>query len=93
MRGMFSSFYHSNTGVFAPELKEFAGATITNAFHVPGFSNPPGTGVFTNEKNGRLVLTLCWRDGAMTEQERRIFVDQLREDMGISETCFEPATA
>ncbi|MDZ4287822.1 MAG: acyl carrier protein [Prosthecobacter sp.] len=84
MKGMFSSFYHSNTGVFAPELTEFAGATITNAYHVPGFSNPPGTGVFANEKNGRLVLTLCWRDGAMSAEERQIFIDHLMEDMGVT---------
>lgn len=84
MKGMFSSFYHSNTGVFAPELTEFAGATVTNAYHVPGFSNPPGTGVFASEKNGRLVLTLCWRDGVLSEEERRIFVAQLRQDMGVA---------
>jgi acyl carrier protein len=84
MKGMFSSFYHSNTGVFAPELTQFAGAAVTNAYHVPGFSNPPGTGVFANEKNGRLVLTLCWREGAMNEQEREIFVQQLMSDMGLA---------
>ncbi len=82
MKGKFSSFYHSNTGVFAPELTEFGGATVTNAYHVPSFSDPPGTGVFTNEKNGRLVLTLCWREGTLTDQERQIFIDQLMGDLG-----------
>ena len=84
MKGKFSSFYHSNTGVFAPELKQFAGAQVTNAYHVPSFSDPPGTGVFTNEKNGRLVLTLCWREGTMTDEERAIFVDQLKADLGVA---------
>lgn len=84
MKGKFSSFYHSNTGVFAPELKEFGGAQVMNAYHVPSFSDPPGTGVFTNEKNGRLVLTLCWRDGTITEEERAIFVDQLMKDLGVA---------
>jgi hypothetical protein len=83
MKGKFSSFYHSNTGVFAPELTNFGGATVTNAYHVPSFSDPPGTGVFTNEKNGRLVLTLCWREGTLTESERQIFVDQLMADLGV----------
>ncbi|GEP42824.1 acyl carrier protein [Brevifollis gellanilyticus] len=82
MKGKFSSFYHSNTGVFAPELTRFAGAAVTNAYHVPSFSDPPGTGVFANEKNGRLVLTLCWREGTLNEQERRIFIDQLMGDLG-----------
>lgn len=83
MKGKFSSFYHSNTGVFAPELTHFGGATVTNAYHVPSFSDPPGTGVFTNEKNGRLVLTLCWREGTLSESERQIFVDQLMADLGV----------
>ncbi len=83
MKGKFSSFYHSNTGVFAPELTEFGGAAVTNAYHVPSFSDPPGTGVFTNEKNGRLVLTLCWREGTLTDQERQIFIDQLMSDLGV----------
>lgn len=83
MKGKFSSFYHSNTGVFAPELTRFAGATVTNAYHVPSFSDPPGTGVFANEKNGRLVLTLCWRAGTISDGERRIFIDQLMKDLGI----------
>lgn len=81
MGGTFSSLYHSNTGTFAPELTEFAGAKIINAYHVPGFSNPPGSGVFTSEKNGRLTLTLCWRTGVLTEEEQQIFIDQLMEDM------------
>jgi acyl carrier protein len=83
MKGKFSSFYHSNTGVFAPELTHFGGASVTNAYHVPSFSDPPGTGVFTNEKNGRLVLTLCWREGTLTESERQIFTDQLMADLGV----------
>lgn len=83
MKGKFSSFYHSNTGVFAPELTHFGGAAVTNAYHVPSFSDPPGTGVFTNEKNGRLVLTLCWREGTLSESERQIFIDQLMVDLGM----------
>lgn len=83
MKGKFSSFYHSNTGIFAPELTQFGGASVTNAYHVPSFSDPPGTGVFTNEKNGRLVLTLCWREGTLQEAERQIFIDQLMSDLGV----------
>lgn len=84
MKGKFSSFYHSNTGPFAPELTHFAGAAVTNAYHVPSFSDPPGTGVFANEKNGRLVLTLCWREGTLTPEERQIFIHQLMTDLGAS---------
>ena len=81
MKGLFSSFYHSHTGPFAPDLETFGGATITNAYHVPGISNPPGTGIFVNERNGRLVFTICWRDGAITEEERRVLVEELTDDV------------
>lgn len=82
MKGLFTSFYHSNTGVFAPGLDDFTGAKVSNAYHVPGISSPPGTGVFANEKHGRLVLTLCWKDGSLTEEERAIFMKQILSDMG-----------
>ncbi|TLD69079.1 hypothetical protein FEM03_19625 [Phragmitibacter flavus] len=82
MKGLFTSFYHSNTGPFAPSLDEFLGVKVTNAYHVPGISTPPGTGIFANEKHGRLVLTLCWKEGAMTEEERGIFMEQLLTDLG-----------
>lgn len=82
MKGLFTSFYHSNTGPFAPNMDEFLGVRVTNAYHVPGISTPPGTGIFANEKHGRLVLTLCWKEGAMTDEERQVFMDQLLSDLG-----------
>lgn len=82
MKGLFTSFYHSNTGPFAPSLDEFLGVPVTNAYHVPGISTPPGTGIFANEKHGRLVLTLCWKEGAMTDAECSVFMEQLLTDLG-----------
>ena len=82
MKGTFCSFYHSHTGMFAPELVTFFGARITNAYHVPGISGPPGTGLFGNERNGCLVLTFCWREGALTRAERQLFMDQVYDDIG-----------
>ena len=63
MRGEFNSFYHSNTGEFAPDLSEFYGAGIKNAWHIPSVSNPPGSGLFVNTKNGRMTVALTWREG------------------------------
>jgi len=83
MKGIYSSFYHSNTGVFAAGMDDLMGAGITNAYHIPGISNPPGTGIFANEKHGRLVLTLCWKDGALNDGERGLFMEQLLADMGV----------
>jgi len=82
MKGQFSSFYHSHTGVFAPELEVFAGAKVESAYHIPGFSSPPGTGVFANEKNGRLILTFAWREGVLTKDEQDAMVEQVLKDLG-----------
>jgi len=82
MKGQFCSFYHSHTGVFAPELEVFAGAKVTSAYHIPGFSSPPGTGVFANEKNGRLILTFAWREGVLTKGEQDAMMEQVLKDVG-----------
>jgi acyl carrier protein len=84
MRGPFSSFFHSHTGEFASGLQQFFGAKISNAFHIPGIGTPPGTGIFCNEKNGRLVITMCWHEGALDDTERQLMLSQFLEDLGIS---------
>jgi acyl carrier protein len=83
MRGPFASFFHSHTGEFAPGLQRFFGANIDNAFHVPGIATPPGTGIFCNEKNGRIVITLSWHENALDEAERRLVLDHLLADFGL----------
>jgi hypothetical protein len=69
MKGQTTSFHHSHTGLFAGGLENFAGASITNAWHVPGFYGPPGTGVFVGEHRRRLTITTSWRDGVLTQEE------------------------
>jgi hypothetical protein len=78
--GEISSFFHSHTGPFAPEIAEFAGAKITNAFHLPCLGSPPGTGVFFNERDGRVTIVLSWREGCITDEERRLMAAQVLED-------------
>ncbi len=75
MRGEFNSFYHSNTGEFAPNLTEFYGAPVTNAYHVPTITNPPGSGLFVNTKNGCMTAAMTWRDGVIDEEEQKILMD------------------
>ncbi|MDD5198180.1 MAG: phosphopantetheine-binding protein [Terrimicrobiaceae bacterium] len=84
MRGPFASFFHSHTGEFAPGLDQFLGAKITNAFHAPGIATPPGSGIFCNEKNGRLIITLSWHEEALSAEERRLMMDQLLRDFGLA---------
>jgi len=84
MRGPFASFFHSHTGEFAAGMNEFLSAKVVNAYHVPGIATPPGTGIFCNEKNGRLVVTMCWHDGAVTKAERRLMIEQFLTDLGVA---------
>jgi len=70
-KGEIGSFFHSHTGVFAPEISEFAGAKIVNGFHLPCLGTPPGTGVFFSERDGRVTITVTWREGILTDEERR----------------------
>lgn len=80
-RGEVGSFFHSHTGAFAPELTEFAGAKITNAFHLPCLGTPPGTGLFFNERDGRLTIVVSWREGCLSEEECRVMLGQALEDL------------
>ena len=80
-RGEICSCFHSYTGPFAPELTEFAGACVLNAYHLPCLGTPPGTGIFFGERGGRINVTLSWREGALDDEERRLMAAQLREDL------------
>jgi len=73
--------FHSHTGPFAPELTELAGARITNAYHLPCLGTPPGTGLFFGERDGRVNITLSWREGCLTDEERCLMVGQVIEDL------------
>ncbi len=85
MKGLLNSFFHSDTGEFAPGMESFLGARVRTAYHVPGFSSPPGTGLFVNEKHGRLVLTQCWREGVLKPEERSLMWECWLKDLGVNE--------
>ncbi|MEO7932098.1 MAG: hypothetical protein ABIT76_02965 [Chthoniobacterales bacterium] len=80
-QGEINSFFYSHTGVFAPEMTTFAGAGIENAWHLPCLGRPPGTGVFFSERNEKLTITLSWREGCLSEQERVLMTTQIIEDL------------
>ena len=79
-KGEIGSFFHSHTGTFAPEISEFAGAKIVNGFHLPCLGTPPGTGVFFSERDRRVTITVTWREGILTDEERRLMAAQVLED-------------
>lgn len=80
-RGEICSFFQSHTGAFAPEIVELDGARILNAYHLPSVSSPPGSGIFFCEHGGRLNVTFSWRDGCLSDDERRLLVAQTLEDL------------
>jgi len=80
-KGEICSFFHSHTGAFAPEMTGFAGGQITNAYHLPCLGAPPGTGLFFSERAGRVNVTLTWREGCLGDEERRLLLDQVFEDL------------
>jgi hypothetical protein len=80
-KGEICSFFHSHTGVFAPEMIEFAGAKITNAYHLPCLATPPGTGLFFCERGGQVNITVTWREGCLSDEERRLMLEQTMEDL------------
>lgn len=75
------SCFHSHTGPFAPEMIELAGARLANAYHLAALGTPPGTGIFVGERGERINITFSWREGAVSEQERRLMIAQLRHDL------------
>jgi hypothetical protein len=75
------SFFHSHTGVFAPELVDFAGAKVTNAYHLPCLATPPGTGLFFCERDGQVNITVTWREGCLSDEERKLMLEQTMEDL------------
>lgn len=80
-KGEICSFFHSHTGAFAPEMVEFAGGRIANAYHLPCLATPPGTGLFFCERDGQVNITLTWREGCLSDEERRLMLGQTMEDL------------
>jgi hypothetical protein len=80
-KGEICTCFHSYTGPFAPELVTFAGARITNAYHLPCLGTPPGTGIFFGEREDRINVTVSWREGALDDGERRLMIARLRADL------------
>ncbi len=79
--GEITSFFHSHTGPFAPDLTTLHGARVTNAYHVPSLCNPPGSGVFCNENQGCLTVVTTWRDGSVTDAEAKKLLAATCEDL------------
>jgi len=79
--GEIVSFFQSHTGDFLPGVREICGAPITNGWHIPSVSQPPGSGIFFSEREGRLSATISWRDGSLKLDEVDAMESSLRSDL------------
>jgi hypothetical protein len=79
--GQLASFYHAHTGEFLGGIEGFCGGEILDGWHVPAVSQPPGTGLFFSERNGRLTVTFCWREGSVNGHERERILASVRSDL------------
>ena len=80
-KGELCTCFHSYTGQFAPEMTHFAGSPVLNGYHLPCLGTPPGTGLFFSEHGDRLNVTLSWREGVLTAEERGLMMARLRGDL------------
>jgi len=80
-RGQICSLFHSHTGTFLPGSSNFAGAAVKNVFTIPSVSSPPGLGVFFSDCDGRMTVTLAWRDGGVAETEVESLSRQILADL------------
>lgn len=79
--GEIVSFFQSHTGDFLPGVREICGAPITNGWHIPSVSQPPGSGIFFSEREGRLSATVSWRHGSLKPAEVDAMESSLRSDL------------
>ena len=79
--GEIVSFFQSHTGDFLPGLSEICGAHITDGWHIPSVSQPPGSGIFFSERGGRLSATISWREKSLTAAEVDTMESSLRRDL------------
>lgn len=86
--GQIVSFFQSHTGDFLPAVRDICGASIEDGWHIPSVSQPPGSGIFFSEREGRLAATLSWRDGVLGASEVDAMESSLRRDLlGTANGC------
>jgi hypothetical protein len=79
--GELTSFFQSHTGEFMAVAPFFCGAEVSNGWHIPSVSQPPGSGIFFNDHKGRLNATISWREGSLSDAEIEGMVAALRSDL------------
>ena len=79
--GEICGLFHSHTGSFLPRGPAFAGAEVENLYNVPSVCTPPGLGIFFSDCQGRITITLAWREGCFNVDEQDAVAAQLITDL------------
>jgi hypothetical protein len=79
--GAIVSFFQSHTGDFLPGVRDICGASLEDGWHIPSVSQPPGSGIFFSEHEGRLSATISWREGSLSKREVDTMESSLRSDL------------
>ena len=79
--GEICGLFHSHTGTFFPGGAAFAGTEVENVYNVPSVCTPPGLGIFFSDFQGRITITLAWREGCFSLDEQSAVTAQIVEDL------------
>ena len=79
--GEICGLFHSHTGTFMPAGTNFAGAEVENVYNIPSVCTPPGLGIFFSDFQGRITITLAWREGSLSLDEQAAVAAQIVEDL------------
>ncbi|MFP8874685.1 MAG: hypothetical protein VCB42_09195, partial [Myxococcota bacterium] len=80
-QGELASFFFAYTGEFAPDLKTFLGAEVTNAFHAAPVPPSPGSSLAFSLRGGRLNTTHLFQADVLTPSEHTALQSQLQSDL------------
>ena len=80
-QGELASFFFAYTGEFAPELKTFLGAEVTNAFHAAPVPPSPGSSLAFSLRGERLNTTHLFQADVLSSSEHAALQSQLQTDL------------
>jgi hypothetical protein len=69
MKGRIATFAFSHLGKSSYQSDQFMGSRVENILHMPRVPAQPGLGFFSSLYDGRLNLTISWRDGLLADGE------------------------
>ncbi len=78
-KGTMASFSFSYLGETGLAGKRLLGKKVFNVFHLPRPSVPPGLGIFLNNYNGKMSLTISYLSELLDKDDVLFLVDKLKK--------------